>query len=271
MRYQGFSGGRGTGFRIGPGGLSPFIKWMMIANGGMFLLQMMSGQVTYNLALAPARFFADFPNLLYQPFTYMFLHGGFGHIFFNMFALWMFGTEIERTWGTRTFGKFYMLAGLAGAALTMIVYPGQTVPIVGASGAIYGVLIAYWLMFPDRQLYLYFLFPIRVKWAIPGLMLLGFLFGNANIAHMVHLGGAIFGFIYLKADWRVISLSQKVKNLRHKRQETKLQKNREKAEEVMKRVDAILDKINDVGIENLTKAERKLLEDASDHLSEKEK
>jgi phage shock protein A len=102
-------------------------------------------------------------------------------------------------------------------------------------------------------------------------MLLGFLFGNAHIAHMVHLGGAIFGFIYLKADWKVISLSQKVKNLRHKRQETKLQKNREKAEEVMKRVDAILDKINEVGIENLTKAERKLLEDASDHLSEKEK
>ncbi|MDH4157218.1 MAG: rhomboid family intramembrane serine protease, partial [candidate division Zixibacteria bacterium] len=87
------------GIGIGPGGISAFIKVMIIVNLVVFVLQNVSVQLTYMFGLTPARFFAEFPNLVYQPFTYMFLHGGFGHILFNMFALWMFGTEIERSWG----------------------------------------------------------------------------------------------------------------------------------------------------------------------------
>ena len=92
--YQRPVGGRG--FTFGPGVLSPFIKWMLIANGGVFVLQYIVPQLTPALGLTPSRFYSEFPNLLYQIFTYMFLHspGHLGHILFNMFALWMFGTEI---------------------------------------------------------------------------------------------------------------------------------------------------------------------------------
>ena len=265
-QYRGMSQG---GFGIGPrGAISPFIKVLLIANTGMFILQNIFPQLTIALGLVPARFFADFPNLLYQPFTYMFLHGGFFHLLFNMFVLWMFGTEIEYVWGSKPFGRFYLLAGLSGALLTLVVHSSQMIPTVGASAAIYGVLIAYWFMYPNRLLYIYFLFPIKVKWAIPGMMLLGFLAGGANIAHMAHLGGALFAVVYLKADWRWLRFTDYFRTIKYKRKEAKLEKNRQKAEDIMKRVDAILDKINEVGIDNLTPAERKFLEEASTHLSE---
>jgi membrane associated rhomboid family serine protease len=267
--FRSFQQSGARGFRIGPGSISPFIKAMLIANGAVFLIQFMYPSLPSLLGLTPAAFFAQFPNLIYQTFSYMFVHADFWHIFFNMIMLWMFGTEIEYTWGTRKFAQFYILAGLSGAILTLVFQSGQAIPIVGASAAIYGVFIAYWIMFPNRMLYLYFMFPVKVKWAIPGMMLLGFLMGRANVAHLAHLGGALFGLIYMKFDWRLLKFSDKLKGLRYQRQNAKLQKNRQKAVDVMKRVDSILDKINDVGIENLSRSERKFLEDASSELSEK--
>jgi membrane associated rhomboid family serine protease len=243
---------------------------MLIINGGVFLLQfMMSGRLEYMFGLTPARYFAEFPNLLYQVFTYMFLHstGNILHLVFNMFVLWMFGTEIEFTWGSKSFGRFYLLAGLAGAILTLIIFPNQIAPMIGASGAIYGVLVAYWLMFPNRLLYLYFLVPVKVKWAIPGMIVLGFLFSGGGVAHMAHLGGALFGLVYLKIDWKRRHIFGWIKNLRYRRQEAKLERNRQRADDVMKRVDSILDKINEVGIENLSREERRFLEEASSRLS----
>ena len=268
--YQPQGGQPRRGFRIGPGMISPFIKWMLIINGGVFLLQFFMGrQLEDNLGLTPSEFLVQFPNLLYQVFTYMFLHSTdhIFHLVFNMFVLWMFGTEIELIWRTRAFARFYLLAGLAGGILTLIIFPSQTAPMIGASGAIYGVLVAYWLMFPNRLLYLYFLVPIKVKWAIPGFLILGFLFSGQGVAHMAHLGGALFGVAYMKLDWRVLSFTRRIKNLRYRKKEAKLKKNRQKAENVMKRVDTILDKINEVGIENLSREERKFLDEASDELS----
>lgn len=258
---------RSLGF--GPGRLSPFIKVMVVSNILIFIIQRFYPELTLFLGLTPAKFFLEFPNLLYQPLTYMFLHGSIGHIFFNLFALWMFGTEIEYTLGTKAFARFYLLAGLAGAFLTLLVNSSQPHPIIGASAAIYGVLVAYWVMFPNRYLYIYFLFPVKVKWAIPGMMLLGFLFAAGNIAHLAHLGGAVFGLLYLKMDWRWAYLKRPLKSFRSRRQETKIEKNRQRAEDIMKRVDAILDKINEVGIENISKSDRKFLEEASSQLSRK--
>ena len=254
--------------RFGPGPIPPFIKAMLLANTAVFVLQYFYPQRILELfALSPARFWAEFPYLSYQAFSYMFLHGGVMHLLFNMFALWMFGTEIEYAWGSRSFGWFYFLCGLAGAALQVAVFRHQAIPVVGASGAIYGVLAAYWLMFPDRYLYFYFLFPVKVKWAIPGMMLLGFALGGSAVAHMVHLGGALCGLIYLKVDWRWLAFGRKLKDLRYRHQSAKLDKKRREAEEIMKRVDSILDKINEVGIENLSRSDRKFLEEASSHLS----
>jgi len=273
--YQFDSQPRRGGFGFGPGGLSPFIKLMLVANGAIFIVQIIYNQyvelgLAWTLGLIPAKFFSEFPNLIYQPFTYMFLHGGFGHIFFNMFALWMFGTEIEWSWGSRRFARFYVAAGLAGAFLTMMISSSQPYPVIGASAAIYGVLVAYWIMFPNRLLYIYFLFPVKVKYAIPGMMILGFLFSAGNIAHWAHAGGALFALTYMKLDWRWIRLGRKFKDLRYQRQSAKLEKNRQKAQDIMKRVDAILDKINEVGIENISKADRKFLEEASSKLADKQ-
>ena len=270
MRYYQSPGGQARrGFGIGPGRMSPFIKVMLITNAAVFLLQYLYPQSEYIFGLIPGEFFRQFPNRIYQPLTYMFLHGGIGHIFFNMFALWMFGTEIELALGTKRFARFYLLSGLFGALLVLLVKQDQLIPTIGASAAIYGVLAAYWVSFPNRHLYLYFLFPVKVKWAIPGLMLIGFLFGGRNVAHFAHLGGALFGLIYFKTDWRTLALGRKIKDLRYKRQSAKLEKNRQKAEEIMKRVDEILDKINQVGIENISKEDRRFLEEASSRLSDK--
>lgn len=273
-RFEPYSRGRFTGLRIGPGTLSPFIKWMLIINGGMQVIQLlMGGRLEMQLGLTPSRFFADFPNLLYQVFSYMFLHlprFPFFHLLFNMFALWMFGTEIELRWGSRAFVRFYFLAGLIGGILTLIVLPSSVGPVIGASGAVYGILVAYWLMFPDRRIFFFPIpIPLKVKWAIPGFMLLGFLFAGGSVAHIAHLGGALFGLVYLKSDWRWARPGRWIKNLRYKQKVAKLERNRQNAEDVMKRVDAILDKINEVGIENLTPEERRFLDDASSELSRK--
>ncbi len=266
--FNQYSGPSTGGMQLGPGILPPFIKVMLIANTAIFILQSIIPEITPALGLSPARFFADFPNLLYQSFTYMFVHGGFFHLFFNMFVLWMFGAEIELNWGQRAFGKFYLLAGLAGALLVLIVHSSQLAVTIGASGAIYGIMIAYWLMYPDRILLLFFVLPMKVKWAIPVFMLIGFFTGGGNTAHMAHLGGAIFGLVYLKSEMRRLSLGTYFRNWKYNRQQAKFRKNRQKAEDIMKKVDNILDKINDVGIENLSSAERKILEQASSHLSE---
>ncbi len=270
--YQQQSGSSRPGFNFGPGTLSPFIKVMIIVNFVVFLLQqdyLMPG-LSGIFGLTPYTFFKDFPNQLYQPFSYMFLHGGLGHFFFNMLILWMFGTEIELTWGTKRFAKFYLLGGLAGAVLTLIVKSSQIAPMVGASAAIYSVMVAYWFLYPNRQLYIASVLPVQVKWAIPGMMLLGFLFGGANVAHFAHLGGALFGILYMKTDFGMLSFSKKLKERKYKKQEAKFEKNRKNAEKVMNRVDDVLDRINEVGIENLTKEERKILDDASNGLSKKD-
>lgn len=273
-----YSDGPSSGISIGPGYLSPVIKILLLVTTGIYFVQLLVPQVTGYFAFTPIVFQEGFPLYIYQVVSYMFLHGGFFHLLFNMLALWMFGTEIEYTWGSKPFLRFYFLGGICGALLTLIVYAvtgGSAIlgasggPVVGASGAIYALLIAYWLMFPDRLLYLFFFFPLPVKFAVPIMMLIGFFAGGANsgTAHMAHLGGALFGLAYLKMDWRWMAIGRKLKNLRYRRQEAKLHKRRQEAEDIMKKVDAILDKINEVGMENLTKAERKFLEEASSQLA----
>ncbi len=261
---------------IGPRALTPCIKWLLLANGVMFLLQnapqFIAGfpDLTLLLGLTPHHFFSEFPKFIYQPFTYMFLHAGFWHIAFNMLALWMFGTEIEQTWGTKSFARFYIICGIAGAVGTLAVFSDQAIPTIGASGAIWGVMVAYWLMFPDRYLYLYFLLPVKVRWAIPGLLILSIFTSGEHVAHMAHIGGAIAGFVALKVDWKWNYLSRKVKDLRYRRASAKLEKRREEAGEIMRKVDAILDKISAEGIDSLTKAERKFLDEASSHLKQRQ-
>lgn len=140
----------------------------------------------------------------WQLVTYAFLHGSFGHILFNMFALWMFGVQVENRWGSERFAVFYFVC-VIGAAITHLFFISQPVPTVGASGGVFGVLLAFGMMFPNQPIYLYFLFPIKAKWLVIGLGALELWSGisgtQAGVANFAHLGGMLFGFLLIQY-WR---------------------------------------------------------------------
>jgi len=199
--------GSGVRYAFGPGGISPAVKLLIIINVGLSLLNLIVGDMmTLRLGLSPQAVFEQLA--VWQPVTYMFLHstGGVTHVLFNMLALWMFGTDLERTWGTRFFVKYYFVTGIGAAATSLAlslfvdgVYYSIT---VGASGAIYGLLLAYALYFPHRSIMLYFIFPIpaRVFVMIVGaIAFLSSLSGpGGGVAHAAHLGGLVVGYLYLK-------------------------------------------------------------------------
>ena len=180
------------------------VKHLLIINVIVFLLQLVLERmgmygITNMLALnaiGTGRF------RLWQPLTYMFMHGGWDHIFFNMFALWMFGTTMENYWGTRRFVFYYLVCGI-GAGLINLLVPGWGIT-GGASGAIYGLLLAFGMTFPEEYIYLYFLMPIKAKWFVIGYAVIEVLegfFSTGNVAHFAHLGGMIVGLILI-LYWR---------------------------------------------------------------------
>jgi membrane associated rhomboid family serine protease len=196
-------------YSFGPGGISPAIKALIIANVLMFVLGWFVAGIQVWFGMQPQAVVAK--GELWRLLTYMFLHDqrSVFHILFNMLALWMFGVELERMWGSRFFLKFYFVCGV-GAALTTVILSFVPLGIfdslymsltVGASGAIYGVLLAYALYFPHRPIYMYFVFPVpaRIFVAIMGgISLLSSLSGSDGVAHTTHLGGLLAGYLYLK-------------------------------------------------------------------------
>jgi len=190
---------------FGPGPISTALKALIGANVALFIVQMIAGNaVTYLLGLRPEDVVTKLR--VWQLGTYMFLHAGVFHILFNMLALWMFGAELERRWGTRYFLKYYFVTGVGAALLTMVfayaLSPGlRGSYIVGASGAIYGLLLAYGLSFPDRPIYMYFVFPIPAKYFVMIMGALAFYSSvseSGGVAHATHLGGLLIGYLYLK-------------------------------------------------------------------------
>ncbi len=140
---------------------------------------------------------------IWQPLTYMFMHGSFDHLFFNMFSLWMFGAVLERYWGTQRFVFYYLVCGI-GAGLLNLLVPGVHLS-VGASGAVYALLLAFGMLFPNEYIYLYFLVPIKTKWFIIGMIALelfeGIFRSYDGVAHFAHLGGMLIGFLLI-LYWR---------------------------------------------------------------------
>ena len=139
---------------------------------------------------------------LWQLVTYLFLHGGWFHIIFNLFALWMFGTELERLWGGRQFLFYYFLTGIGAGVFDVLLQPSAITSTIGCSGAIYGLLMAYGVLFPERLIYLYFIIPIKAKWFVVIIGLIeftsSFSLPGSGISHVAHLGGMLFGFLYLR-------------------------------------------------------------------------
>lgn len=189
----------------------PGLKWLIIANVAVFLIDYLFGGIS--IAGNPLRdhlhtlfglYAAGAVRSLYvwQLVTYLFLHGSIGHLVFNMLALWFFGATLERDWGTRRFLKYYFLCGIAAGVCVLIAdFLVRDVMTIGASGAIFGVLVAFGVLYPDTTVLMYFLFPLKAKYMVMICAAIEFLmiFSPSNgVATIAHLGGMAFGYIYLK-------------------------------------------------------------------------
>ncbi len=245
-------------------------------------------------------FFASPYFEIYQFITYQFLHGSFTHLFFNMFALWMFGRVIEQVLGPKKFLIYYLLCGVGAGLCQEVVqfFMGSFSLTIGASGAVYGILMAYAMTFPDERLFIFpFPFPIRAKWFIA--IFIGVeLYSAANagsdgVAHMAHLGGLLFGFLLMRywhknpsSDFTIDGGQEFFKTIKDKfnqqygntnmhvhhtdfketprtnSREADMEYNARKAKRQAE-VDAILDKIRKSGYDSLSKEEKKRLFEAS--------
>ncbi len=191
--------------------LTPVVKKLIIFTSAVFVLTFFPAEIFH--WYAPYAWLSLQPQLvvhrffLWQLVTYLFLHGGYFHIIFNLFALWMFGADLERRWGPVQFLIFYFLtgigAGLCDVLLNTIFHPGMSTATIGNSGAVYGILLAYGLLFPDRLIYLYFIIPVKAKWFVLLMGVIEFVASlsmqGSDVSHVAHLGGMLFAFIYLRA------------------------------------------------------------------------
>jgi hypothetical protein len=222
------------------------------------------------------------------------MHGGFFHLFFNMFILWMFGMELENMWGSKKFFTFYLVCGIGAGLIHLVVGPlfAGVALTIGASGAVYGILLAFAMMFPDRMIFLYFLFPVKAKYFVGFLIIFGLFMGISGtqdgIAHFAHLGGALVAFLYIMAERDRIPLKQWISGFKRKRSSDTLRYHRGGIEDAryydireeqrsrdqkksepeidQERIDAILDKISKTGYQNLTEEEKRILFEASQKL-----
>lgn len=204
MYGRGYNGGS---MRFGPGVTPPIIWQLIVVNVAVWILQHLYTPVNF-LWVVPREVWS---GAVWQPFTYMFLHApyGLGHIGFNMLALWMFGSPLVMVWGERRFLRYYLICGVgAGILIATVPYlfrfvglPSSTViPTLGASGAVFGVLLGYSLLWPNRTIMLLFPpIPIKAIYFIPFIFFLGLL-TQPNVSHVGHLGGVLVGFWLLRSE-----------------------------------------------------------------------
>lgn len=277
------------------------VQWLLALNIGIYFLQLTlfgSDAVYSALALDPARF----PGNWWTVVSYMFVHAWLAHLAFNMFTLWMFGPRLEQQWGTGTFVKFYLWSGLGGAIAHLVF--AQHTSVIGASGAISGVLVAYALRWPDDEVYLFGVIPMKSRWLVAAMLAMNIIFAlspDSRIDWTAHVGGMAFGWIFLKLyavgginrvrGWvssvpdesedmpravprarspmrertrdtdDVVTRSNAVV-LRESKQIQHVPK-QETPKEYAAKVNRVLDKISQQGMESLTRDERRILEDMS--------
>ncbi|HEX6265267.1 MAG TPA: rhomboid family intramembrane serine protease [Burkholderiales bacterium] len=270
---------RGSSFGIGGYGLTPWVKRLLIANVAVFFLQNVIPTLTMQLAFVPAL-------ALQRPWTiitYMFAHGGFMHLLFNMIGLFFFGSPLEERLGSRDFLIFWLVCGLGGAALSFAF--AFHAPIIGASAGVYGVLLAFALFWPDMPIYIWGILPVKAKWLVAFMFALSLMnaFGGARdgVAHFAHLGGLAAGFLYLRFSGHRRyggGMMSRLKNAVPKRRNKNLtvvpgggepappsQPPRRRTDEtrMLDDLDRVLEKISTQGIASLSADERRLLDEAS--------
>ena len=205
--------------------LTPVVKTLLIAIGVVYVQTYIPEHyfgfdpINYMYWFGLTAEFVLHKFFLWQLVTYLFLHEGWFHFGFNLFALWMFGVDLERLWGGKRFAIFFLVtgvgAGLFDVALSAIFRPDLLQTTVGCSGAIFGILLAFAMTFPDRLIYFWGVIPIKAKWFVAGLGAIAFVSSfepNSNVSHFAHLGGLLTGFLFLRggkipARWQ-LSYSQ---------------------------------------------------------------
>jgi membrane associated rhomboid family serine protease len=206
-------------------------------------------------------------GMVWQLFSYMFLHVGLWHLLINMLMLWFFGSSLEKIWGTKQFVSYYFFTGVGAGLCSIIVSFNSSVPVVGASGAVFGILVAYAMLFPEQGVLFFFIFPMKMKHAVlilAGINILGALSSPySGVAYMAHLGGGLCGYLYFKQEWIRFRLFHLVaRSQQGKTQRKGNKKNVEKKTE-NERIDSILDKISQYGIDSLTDREKTILNEKS--------
>ena len=258
MRYQFQSEQGNLSFR--PQYFPEAIKFLILINVVLFFFRYIAVD-QFDLAEIFGLSSVDIWPMIWQPITYMFIHGDFFHVFMNMFVLWMFGSEMESIWGRKEFLKYYFITGIGSGLIWLLFNINNPYSLlIGASGAIYGILLAYGLMFPNRKVLIYFLFPIKVKFFVILLGAIAFFSsigdGGSNISHLTHLSGMLIGFIYLKSSLTFSKLlffwNTKLLEIKHKKDEKK----QAKQIDAQKNINVLLDKINDSGYDSLTEEEK---------------
>ena len=236
--------------------LPPVTRGLVVASFCGWILELaFKGPLNYYFGLVPA--LVSGSGWLWQLFTYIFIHGGFWHFFFNAFMLWMMGSIIEPVMGARKFLIYFLFCGAAAGLFTVAVSPGSFKAVIGASGAVYGLLYAFAALYPGQTVYAYFLFPMTARQLViflAGLSLvLSFTTPNSGVANFTHLSGLAAGWLYFQAiGWR-----ERTEGLRLKA-EGWLKK---PAPDEQDRIDAILGKISSKGEGALTGDERRALDE----------
>lgn len=249
--------------------LPPAIRGLMIANIVGFIAGLVVPDLHNLFGLVPQQ--ALFQRWIWQPVTYLFLHGNIWHLVFNLFALWMFGMPVESQWGERDFLKYYFLCGLGAAAAHLALAPHSMIPVIGASGSVYGLLVAFAMLYPDAVVYLYFLIPIKAAHMAILFGAIEFFAGasgnSPGVARFAHLGGMVTGYLYirwwwvakiqLRSLWRRASSAEPDDEPAPRPIPRRAVKPKAPApQNDMAEVDRILDKILSDGMESLTDDER---------------
>ena len=254
--------------------MTPWVKRLLIANVAVFLV---------GAAVGPdvvTRWFAFTPSeLISRPWavgTYMFVHLGFWHLLWNMVGLVFFGPALEDRWGSQEFIRFYLICGIGGIALSFF-FSGASV--AGASAAVYGVLLAFAMTWPDAPIHVWGILPVKAKWLVGFFAALSFFYAvtsqGGGVAHFAHLGGFVAAFAYMKRDVRPSKQKSTTQKARPRRlaivprepvaraAREEPRPRRDEDRELLDRVDAVLDKISAEGMGSLTDDERALLDEVS--------
>jgi membrane associated rhomboid family serine protease len=253
------------------------IKILISINFVIYVLQSLAGKedIFFRLfGLVPNVFISEL--MLWQPFTYMFFHApyyssvGISHILLNMLGLWVFGRELEQAWGKSKFLKYYFLTGIGSGLITYLFQINSDNPVIGASGAVYGILLAYGISFPNRMLYIWGLIPVRSIWLVVIMGSIAFfgLLGRADgISHVTHISGMFIGYILIKKKWQLADI---IFAMRKKTVEFQVQRKEDRAlkkKYINRDIDIILEKIKEVGFSGLSNEEQSKLYEASKNLS----